>query len=209
MLKKEIISMVNEEAGSAIRSGSMSSGDRFWIRDGNMLWTAADNASLAALSSDGIIALGMEDAAGSANGLTRLAALILLKNPGIRVLLLNRSHYPGTIALTGETLKPYVDDIAQIIGIDIKNLPADKAGKISRIFKNRSAVTIKGEGILCAGTSFDDAVAVAIIADKAAFIHIRGGFIGRLSFIGRIESALMRFVYRRKYSKQAGISGRE
>lgn len=54
----------------------------------------------------------------------------------------------------------------------------------------------------------DDAVAAAIIAEKAAFIHIQGSFIGPLSFIGRLESALMRFVYKKKYSRQASISGR-
>ncbi len=201
--------MIYDDVGPAIRSGSMSGKDRFWIRDGNMVWMAGVDSSLLSVNVNDIVSAGMDAAAGSDDKLIRLAVSILGKNPRINTLLLNRSTYSETVSLTGETLKPYVDDIAQIIGIDIKNLPVDETVKISGLFRSRSAVTIAGEGILCAGTSMDDAVAVAIIAGKAAFIHIQGSYIGPLSFIGRIESAFMRFIYRRKYSKQAAKAGRK
>ena len=209
MVKEDILSMIYKDVSPAIRSGSMSGKDRLWIRDGSMLWIAGDNSSLSPVNVNDIVSVGIDAASGSGDKLTRLAALILRKYPGINILLLNRSNYPATVSLTGETLKPYVDDIAQIIGIDIKNFPVDEAAKISALFRSRSAVTIAGEGILCAGTSMDDAVAVAIVAGKAAFIHIRGSYIGSLSFIGMIESAFMRFIYRRKYSKQAALAGRK
>lgn len=209
MFKEDILSMIFDVVSPAIRSGSMSGKDCFWIRDGNKVWLAGINSSLSAVNVNDIILTTMDNAAGSEDDLTRLAVMLFKKYSWINVLLLNRAEFSKAISLTGETLKPYVDDIAQIIGIDIRNCTAGETAKISGLFKSRSAITIAFEGILCAGTSMDDAVAVAIIAEKAAYIHVKGSFLGTVKYIGKFESALMRFIYRRKYSKQAAKAGRK
>lgn len=209
MVKEDILSMIYKDAGPAVRTGSLSGKNCFWVRDGSRVWLAGANSSVSAVNANDIILVSMDNAAGANDELTRLAVLLMRKYRWINVILINRAEYSRTISLSGETLKPYVDDVAQIAGIDIKNLPAGKTGRILSLFKSRSAVVIAGEGILCAGASMDEAVAVAIIAEKAAFIHIRGSFIGSLSFIGRFESALMRSIYRKKYSRQAMIAGRD
>lgn len=209
MVKEQILSMLKNDIIPVISSGAMSDRDRVWIRDGKVIWSTGENSSLSAVNVNELAAVSIDNTAESPDKLDRLAALVMKQYTGIKVLILNRSHYPKTISMTGETLKPYVDDIAQIIGIDIRNLPISDTGRILKQFKNRSAVTIAGEGILCSGSSVDDAAAAAVIADKAANIHIRGSYIAKLKFIGAAESALMRFIYLRKYSKQAALAGRE
>ena len=208
MEKIQVISIINDEIIPVIRSGSMSEKDRIWLRDKNGIWTSKEETLLTELTSDDILQVPLNSKMDYPDNLTHLAIAVMSENPGLNMLILNRSQYSKTVSVTGETVKPYVDDIAQIIGIDIKNYPSSKIKKITRLFRSRSAVCVKNEGILCAGTSPDDAAAVAIIAEKAAIIHIQGSFFEKLTYIGRAESALMRFIYRRKYSKQAAINGR-
>ncbi|MGL4368127.1 MAG: class II aldolase/adducin family protein, partial [Spirochaetota bacterium] len=71
--------------------------------------------------------------------------------------------------------------------------------------KKRNAVLLKGAGVLCADGSLDDALASAMIAEKACTIHIQGSYIGGGKAINLLESALMRFVYLKKYSKSAAL----
>ena len=208
MLKEQVFKILEQEIIPVIRSGSMSANDRIWLRDTNEMWMSKEGASLNEISEDDILSVSINAEVINPDTLTRLAISVMSENPDINMLILNRTEYSRTISATGETVKPYVDDIAQIIGINIKNYPHSEIKKITRLFRSRSAVSIKNEGILCAGSSPDDAAAVAIIADKAAIIHIQGSFFERLTYIGRAESALMRFIYRRKYSKQAAINGR-
>lgn len=208
MLKEQVLKILEKEIIPVIKSGSMSARDRLWFRDESVIWMTKEEVSLTKLAADDILSVSSNTEAVSQDNLTQLAISVMSENPYINMLILNRSHYSKTVSTTGETVKPYVDDIAQIIGIDIRNYPAAERKKISRLFKSRSAVSIKDEGILCAGSSPDDAAAVAIIAEKAAIIHIQGSFFNKLTYIGKAESALMRFIYRRKYSKQAAINGR-
>ena len=208
MIKEQVIEIICRELLPVISAGCMSAKDRFWLRDENILWTAEEGLLLPDITADDITSVMLNTPDNLPDKLTRLAVSIMIENPRINILLLNRLDYSKTVSIAGENLKPYVDDIAQIIGIEIKSCNLSEHRKISRLLKRRSAVTIKGEGILCAASSPDEAAAVAIIADKAAFIHIQGSFIGKLTYIGKAESAFMRFVYRRKYSKQASSHSR-
>jgi len=208
MLKDQILSIINEELIAVIRSGSMSAKGRFWIRDESKLWVNDSNVLLTEVTAKDLYTVSFAQTDQLKDNLTQLAVSIMTHNPLIIILLLNSSHYSKTVSITGDTVKPYVDDIAQIIGIDIKNYPVSQRGKILKLFKSRSAVAIQNEGILCSGLTPGDAAAAAIIAEKAALIHVQGSYLGKVHYIGRIESALMRFIYRRKYSKQAVITGR-
>ncbi len=208
MVREDLVSMVREDITGAVKSGLLSGDGCVWFRDGGMLWMNRSNSSLVNLTPDDFISIPVNSGADMPDALTGIASSVMNKNRHINVLILNRAAYSKTVCETGETLKPYVDDIAQIIGIDIKSCMQSDTGKITKLFRSRSAVTIKGEGILCSGSCMDDAVAAAIIAEKGALIHVQGGYLGKLHFIGRLESALMRFVYVRKYSRQASKAGR-
>jgi len=116
-------------------------------------------------------------------------------------------NYPSVILLQdpyimencymGVTLKPHVDDFAQIVGPDApccSQNPLD----IRIALRLRSAVLVKGVGAICVGKDDDDAEAVGMNMSKncAAACYVRSG-----KHMGRADATLQRFIYLRKYSK--------
>lgn len=106
----------------------------------------------------------------------------------------------------GITIKPLLDDFAQLIGNSAVNATWDagragSAQKIVRALRGRNAVLVAGSGALCCADNDADAAAVEMVLDKGckAFLSARAN--GKVSPIAPFECALMRFVYRNKYSK--------
>ncbi len=111
-----------------------------------------------------------------------------------------------TASKAGKTLKPLLDDFAQIVGTSTKVAAGHDpklAGKAVRAMKGRNAVLLKDSGAICASVNMDDAHAVAQVLEKNAKAVIETAFLGGGIKINCFEAALMRFVYKLKYSKAA------
>ncbi|MCL1952242.1 MAG: class II aldolase/adducin family protein [Oscillospiraceae bacterium] len=108
----------------------------------------------------------------------------------------------------GGKLLPYLDDFAQIAGVNLRLRrfdPADKAGSIKRIQKGlkfRSAVLLEGNGALCLGQCVDEARAVETVTDKNCAASLSADLFERVRRIGAVDAAIMRVVYVMKYSKK-------
>jgi len=109
----------------------------------------------------------------------------------------------------GNPLKPLVDDFAQIVGVDARcaefnEKDAEKsAARCVKALKGRHGLLLKNDGALCCGPNESDAAAVEMIMEKNSI-----AFLGTILFnvyrpISKSHSRLMRFVYLKKYSKQA------
>lgn len=98
----------------------------------------------------------------------------------------------------GVTIRPYLDDFAQMVGSDMK-IVENRDIDIMRCLIARQAVLIKGVGALCVGRTEDDCEAAATIVTKncAAACYVRNA-----SPISRADSVLQRVVYLTKYSKK-------
>lgn len=97
----------------------------------------------------------------------------------------------GEVAqFTSRTLKPYLDDFAQIVGRQADATP-------------RSNVVFTKDGALCLGKDDDDARAVQSVLEKNARAACIAESSGREP-INDWECRLMNAVYQLKYSKQAG-----
>ena len=109
----------------------------------------------------------------------------------------------NVLAFSGEklSLRPLVDDFAQIIGIKVKTSP-DNPKKIAVALKNASAVFIEDQGALCCGKCEMDVQAVEMILEKCCKASLCGKFFGGAKPIGWLDSRLMRRIYLKKYSKQ-------
>ncbi len=107
-----------------------------------------------------------------------------------------------TLSRAGKTVKPVFDDFAQLIGINCK-VVQPSLDSVSKALKFRNAVYLKDRGALCASCDLDDAYAVAMVLDKNSKAVIETLILGGGKIINVIESALMRFVYKLKYSKAA------
>ncbi len=110
----------------------------------------------------------------------------------------------------GKTLKPALDDFAQLVGITVRCAEFDpnntykSAKKVAKKLggKQRNAVLLKDNGAICCGPNMDEALATEMVMDKNCKTVISGNLFGESNTIGKLDSVLMNFVYRVKYSKQ-------
>ncbi len=110
----------------------------------------------------------------------------------------------------GKTLKPLLDDFAQIVGVTVKcaefdpndTLKSSKkvAKKIAK--KGKNAVLLKDNGAVCCGSNKDEASAAEMVMEKNCKAVVSGELFGSPKAISKLDSVLMNVIYRVKYSKQ-------
>ncbi len=119
---------------------------------------------------------------------------------------------PYTVACSklGKTMRPLIDDFAQIVGVNVKcakydpNNSLSTSKKVVKKLKGRNAVLLSNNGALCVAGSEFDGGAIEFITNKGAKIQISAKMFGKVEPINPIETRLMHLVYKLKYSKQAG-----
>ncbi len=119
---------------------------------------------------------------------------------------------PYTVACSkmGKTMRPLIDDFAQIVGVNVKSAKYDPnntlatAKKVVKKLKGRNAVLLENNGALCVAGSEYDAGAIEFITNKGAKIQISAQMFEKIEPINPLETRIMRLVYKLKYSKQAG-----
>lgn len=198
---KEALSFLVEHCTPAVKSGVLTPDDRVSFRDSNTIWITKSGADLSSLTEKDLTAFSLKDYSPQSDKIAELHGLLFASHKRLGAIVSSRTRYALAVSRTGETVRPYVDDIAQIAGINIKCTPLSNKGKIKSLFKRRSAILIKDSGSICADISLDDALATAMITEKACRIHIQSRYLGGAKAINIIESALMRFIYIKKYSQ--------
>lgn len=138
--------------------------------------------------------------------LADLLALLFRSREDLTVLMVSSGPHCLAFSRTGATLRPYLDDMAQIIGptLGCSPPPTDRraGGPTLRNLQKRSAVLLRDWGVLAAAESLDDALAICEIAEKSCKAHIQGLYLGGGVPIPPHEAWLMRLVYRKKYSRR-------
>ncbi len=109
----------------------------------------------------------------------------------------------------GRTVKPFLDDFAQIVGFTLKTAvydPADPTRSAKRVLKKmrfRDAVLLKDNGALCVGADESEASAVKLVTEKGCKAFTAAEIYGRgKECINTVESVLMRVIYKQKYAKK-------
>lgn len=125
---------------------------------------------------------------------------IYLARPKFNNIIHNTSSEVVAASRLNKTMKPLLDDFAQICGTKVKVASYDKCAKL---LKGRNAVLIKGQGALCCGSNEGDAQAVDMIMSKSALALLTTKVFGKAKAINPVEAKLMRVVYLLKYSKKA------
>ena len=120
----------------------------------------------------------------------------------INAILYSQAPEVLAVAAMGKTVKPQLDDSAQIIGVSLK-CAKNSPKKVVKALKGRHCVLVKDGGALCCGSNESNAGAVEMIAEKSCLTYIGSGLFGKCKPINPIESLLMRVIYLKKYSKQA------
>ena len=125
---------------------------------------------------------------------------IYLACPSFNNIIHNASSEVVAVSRLGKTMKPLLDDFAQICGPTVKCAPAEKCAKA---IKGKNAVLIKDMGALCCGANEGDAQAVDMIMSKSCLTLLTTKIFGKSKAINPAEAWIMRIVYTLKYSKQA------
>ena len=108
----------------------------------------------------------------------------------------------------GSKLLPYLDDFAQIAGLDLRltrfdpENRAQSAKLVRKGLKRRSAVLLADNGALCVGSSLDEARAVETVTEKNCGVSLSADLFEGVKRIAAPDALLMRVVYVMKYSKQ-------
>ncbi len=122
------------------------------------------------------------------------------------------SEEPAIVAASkiGKTIRPLLDDFAQIVGVTVKcaeydpNNTLKSSKKVARKLKSKgkNALLLKDNGAVCVGPNKDEAGAAEMVMNKNCKAILAGELFGASKPIGKLDSVLMNIVYRVKYSKQ-------
>lgn len=96
-----------------------------------------------------------------------------------------------------DTLKPYLDDFAQLIGRELEVISYDEK-KISKAVSRNKPLLVRSRGALCVAEKEEDIEAVSMVIEKNCRAALAA--LGVKS-ISPLESMYMRQIYLRKYSK--------
>ena len=141
----------------------------------------------------------------------------LASRDGITSILLAQTPYIIKTSSLGNTMEPYLDDVAQIAGVDVKcvdfaNCREEKVAGIKsteealtqtllETLTDRNAVLIKGIGALCTGFNESEAEAVAIVLEKACMAAYLAHCVGNVPPLGKESAKKDREGYVNHYSK--------
>ena len=138
-----------------------------------------------------------------------LHAMIYKKRKDVNAITHSKEEATLELSKTGLTIKPFLDDFAQIVGISLKNAEYNtndrlrSAKKAVKKMKYRDALMIKHNGAVCVGSSMDEANAVKLVAEKGCKAFVAASAYGKEDkYINPLECTLMRVIYKTKYSKK-------
>lgn len=107
------------------------------------------------------------------------------------------------ISITGKTMKPLLDDFAQIIGTSVRCSKDLVSEHVAEALGRRGAVLVPGAGALCCAASASDAHAAELVMEKGAVAEINSCLFEHVTQISPLECVLMHAVYKKSYSKHA------
>lgn len=101
-------------------------------------------------------------------------------------------------------LRPYLDDLAQIAGINLKTIEnaLTKPQRVAKELKQKNAVLLSNSGALCTGKTADDAKAVEMVLKKGCIASIYCNEMNNTKWLSTIDAWIQRVVYVKKYSKK-------
>ena len=107
--------------------------------------------------------------------------------------------YVSAVAKAGVTIPAVIDDMAQIVGPTCRTVEGKEAA--AKELKKRNSCLMKGDGAVTTGRTLNEAFTCMMVLQKAAICFVSASVLGGNKVINGFEARLMRFVYKKKYSK--------
>lgn len=145
----------------------------------------------------------------ASNESIELHRAIYKKRADVNYISHTKDPYAVACSKLGKTMRPLIDDFAQIVGVTVKSAKYDPnnslatSRKVVKKLKGKNAVLLENNGALCVAGNEFDAGAIEFITNKGAKIQISAKMFDKVKPINPVETRLMHLVYKLKYSKQA------
>ena len=206
MIDAKTTAAIRDYAARAVEERLCGSGDVIAMRT-TKGFVVNDGCALSEIDDSRLI----EVAAGDTRPEYALLTALFAAREDINAVMITHPAYVCAAARAKVTIPAVVDDMAQIVGVNCKTSRSDSVSDVLAAMKGRNSCLIAGGGALTTGRTLDEAYTCALVLDKAAHVYICGSAIGGCRIINTLEAKLMRFVYKKKYSKtnQKNISERE
>lgn len=121
----------------------------------------------------------------------------------INFIIQNNDNCILAASLANATLRPLLDDFAQIVGLSARCADSTTPTKIVKALSGRLGVLVPGAGALCCAATESDAHAVAQVMQKDALAQISAQLFGGGHYLTLFDCKLMHFVYTKSYAKKA------
>lgn len=126
---------------------------------------------------------------------------LLESREDIRAVVLSCTPYCRRTAELGRILVPALDDMAQIVGGQVRTVDySEKA--VVRSLSRSAACLVRDRGYtITTGRSLYEAVVALTVLEKSAEVNLKAEVLGGAKAIPKAEVGLMRYFYKQKYSK--------
>lgn len=136
---------------------------------------------------------------------------VLLDNrDGVKAVSFVQTPFIMKMSELGKTMYPYLDDVAQIAGVDVKCVIAEKdndvwtsrfIAEVTECLQDRNAVFVKGLGAICTGFDESEVEATGIVLEKACMAAYLAECVGNVAPLDEESAKLDREAYVNHYSK--------
>ncbi|HKK96043.1 MAG TPA: class II aldolase/adducin family protein [Anaerovoracaceae bacterium] len=126
---------------------------------------------------------------------------LLKSRTEINAIIFIRSNNAIELSKVKDSIKPSLDDLAQIIGVDAKVAKSFDDDDINYALKNRNGCYIKNEGLFAMGRSLEEAFAATRILEKSAYVELMSDKVGEIKPIKKFDCSRMNKFYRTSYSQ--------
>lgn len=116
---------------------------------------------------------------------------------------MERGEYSLRWAQRRRTLHAQLDDMAQMLGARVDSVPPSADNIVKRL-ERRDAVFVRGVGAFVRAEEPDDREALKILCEKSALCALHTSSLRARARLSPVDCALMRLVYKKKYSKRKG-----
>ena len=124
---------------------------------------------------------------------------LLEKRDGVKAVFMVQTPFVIEMSKLGKTMYPYLDDAAQIAGVDVKCIL--DISEAADALQDRNAVFVKGFGAICTGFDESEAQAVGIVLEKACMVAYLAECVGNIPPLDAESAKLDREGYVNHYSK--------
>lgn len=197
MQYRQIMEIV-KYAGILVKEGLTKVGDSVSMRtDGGMLITNPAKP-LSVITAEDVVKISFDV---NASGTAALHKAIYQNRSDINAVIINHAKYCVAASATEKSIPAVLDDFAQIVGPTVKTAPSPEPEEVLKTMKGRNACLIKNGGAVATGRTLDEAHTGALVLEKGAKAFIEATILGGAKRLSLFDCLLMRFIYKKKYSK--------